>query len=204
MEFLEIILSFKEKWRLIFILTFINAILFAAFAYFWPTSYKASVTMYVQRIPEKTSNVYTYDGYYAGQAAENYTDTVKGLVGTLDIIQRAAEISSLSTAADNLKVLAKHISVLKSAPQLVEVIVTLNNKEQARSFSLSLAQAASERAGLLNQDGDKYLNINIVNPNPIVEAVRFDPVIFALAGLLFGFIFSLTVVSFRNYLKITA
>src|SRR3989339_1012520 len=111
MELKEILILLQKNLRLLMVFSLLGALLLFLLASFWPVSYKAIVTMYIQRVPEKAENVYSYDGYYAGQAAESYTDTVKGLVGTLDITKRAAEIADLPTDAIFIKNLAKKIKI---------------------------------------------------------------------------------------------
>lgn len=201
MELKEILILLQRNLRLLITAVVLGAIVLFIFAEAYPVSYKAIVTMYIQRVPEKVETVYNYDGYYAGQAAESYTDTVKGLVGTMDITKRAAEIAGLPTDAIFIKNLAKKIKIAKSAPQLVEVTVTLGDREQAKKLALGLAQAASERARLLNQEGDKNLTINIINPDPLVEKSVFNPYLFSLLGALIGFLLALSFVCFRDYLR---
>ena len=201
MELKEVLILLQKNLRLLIAAAVFGAIALFLFAKVYPVSYKAIVTMYIQRVPEKAENVYSYDGYYAGQAAESYTDTVKGLVGTLDITKRAAEIADLPTDAIFIKNLAKKIKIAKSAPQLVEVTVSLEDREQAKKLALGLAQAASERARLLNQEGDKNLTINIINPDPLVEKSVFNPYLFSLIGALTSFLLVLILICFKDYLK---
>jgi len=201
MELKEILILLQKNLRLLMVFSLLGALLLFLLASFWPVSYKAIVTMYIQRVPEKAENVYSYDGYYAGQAAESYTDTVKGLVGTMDITKRAAEIAGLPTDAVYIKNLAKKIKIQKSAPQLVEVTVSLGDREQAKKLALGLAQSASERARLLNQEGDKNLTINIINPDPLVEKSVFNPYLFSLVGALTGLLLALILICFKDYLK---
>lgn len=201
MELKEVLILLQKNLRLLMAFSLLGALALFLLASFWPVSYKAIVTMYIQRVPEKAENVYSYDGYYAGQAAESYTDTVKGLVGTMDITKRAAEIAGLPTDAVYIKNLAKKIKIAKSAPQLVEITVNLGDREQAKKLALGLAQSASERARLLNQEGDKNLTINIINPDPLVEKSVFNPYLFSLVGALTGFLLALSFVCFRDYLR---
>lgn len=201
MELKETIIFLKHYIRFILAVSIAGGLLSGLLAVAWPQSFRATVNIYVQRLPEKVAGVYSYDGYYAGQAAENYTDTVKGLVVTLDIIKRAAEISDLSTDADFIKQLSRKIKVTKTAPRLVEVAVNLGNREQAKMLVLGLAQSASERAKLLNQEGDKDLIINVVNPDPLIEKSVFNPYLFSLVGALAGLLLALSFVCFRDYLK---
>lgn len=190
---------------------YLKQILFASVAlsilaygvsFYFPTNYRASVTVYVQRIPEKpAAGDYTYDGFYAQKAAEAYTDTVFGFLTSIDILQRAAKVAKLPADSQSLAGFAKKIKIEKVAPQLIDVRVTLKDKNSAKDLALSLAQSAQERVSLLNQEGNTGLTINLANPEPFLAEVKPWKELNAAVGFLAGLIFTTAGVFLREYLK---
>jgi len=158
-----------------------------------PTVYKSSLLVYVQRATQAESATYfNYDGYYALQTGTQYTDTVAGLIKSLDVLRRAAEITSyIPKDSDLLSGLSEEIAVVKKAPQLIQVDVTDRNKEKSQEVVMALAQAARERVRLLNQSGDKALSIGLVNEEPLTLTIQAPLFLYGIGGTGLGLIVGL-------------
>lgn len=152
---------------------------------YWPVSYRASATVYVQKTPEEPqAGDYTYDGYYAQQSAEAYTDTVQGFLQSLDILKRAAEIAALPSDTPRLSFYKKRIKSEKVAPQLIAVSISLRDAQQAQDLVVALAQATQERARVLNQAGERGMMVDLVTARPLLQEQR--PLAWLNATVAFG------------------
>ncbi|MBM4402613.1 MAG: hypothetical protein FJ044_05195 [Candidatus Cloacimonetes bacterium] len=183
-----------------------TGITFAAAAYlvclYFPVRYRATANIYVQRMPDKPKlGDYTYDGYYAGKAAEAYTDTVVGFLQSLDVVKRAAEISNLSTEPENLLYYRRKIKVTKVAPQLIEISTLVRGKEQSKTLVKALAQATQERAQLLNQESENPMSIDLLNIEPLVQEIKPWKELYATVGFAVGLLLSVVGVFVFEYFK---
>lgn len=198
-EYFKLLTKYWEK-------VLLSGVVFGVLAYtissFFPTKFQALVTVYVQRVPEKSpAGDYTYDGFYAQKAAEAYTDTVFGFLEGRDILQRAAKVANLPSDPESLKGFVKKVKIEKIAPQLIEVKVTLGDKEVAKNLVLALAQSAQERVSLLNQEGDTSLTVNLANPEPLVTEVKLWKELNAVVGFFAGLLLIMSLIFFVEYLK---
>lgn len=205
MELKEFLNILKFSWKKIAFSGLLLAILAYAGSLIYPTKYHAQVSVYVQKTPEiSKAGDYTFDGYYALQTAEGYTDTVVGFLQAPDVIRRGLEISNLPADAPQINYFSKKIKVEKAAPQLIDLSVTLQGKELSSTLVAAIAQAAQERTRILNQEGTGQLTLNLVNKEPLVSEVKPFKELNAAVGLLLGVFLSTGSVLFFNYLRTSA
>lgn len=157
-----------------------------------PKAWEASTTLYVYRTTATKTDVYDFDGYYAQQAAQQYTDTVVGLLKTPDLANRAAQIASVATTPDEI---LAGIKVRKAAPQLVSLSVTKPTADEAKVELVALAKAASERAEAQTDQFGRSYKVEMVTGQPLVNEASNNLLLNSLIGLLggglVGFILSL-------------
>lgn len=164
-----------------------------------PKGWQASTTLYVHRVnPSNLSSVYDYDGYYAQQAAQQYTDTVVGLLKTQDLASWAAQIASDS--ADPATIL-NGVQVKKVAPQLVSLTVTRSTQNEARDELIALAQATAERSAALNDQYGRTYKVEMVTGQPLLSESSANLSFNALLGLLGGGAIGLGLALALEYLR---
>lgn len=165
-----------------------------------PTTYSASLTIYVKRqASEPSIDYYTFDGYYSQQAADKFTETVVGFLKSKDILLASAKLANLPTDQESLEQLEGSTTVRQVAPQLVSLKVAQKEGALAKEFCTSLAQAATERINLLNQTGDKSISVDLLNPEPLVEKNEPHILLNSLVGLLIGKTLGLLYIFLKEY-----
>lgn len=164
-----------------------------------PKSYVASTTLYVFRT---TGNIapttYDYDGYYAQQAAQSYTDTVVGLLKTSDIASQAASIASSSSDAQSI---LAGVSAKKVAPQLISLSVTRASSDQAKADLVALAKAVSQRSASFSDQFGRTYKVEMVNGQPILEPASTSLPFNVLLGLVGGAVVGFVLGSILEYLR---
>ncbi|OQX50831.1 hypothetical protein B5M47_02940 [candidate division CPR3 bacterium 4484_211] len=166
-----------------------------------PLKYRASATVYVQRVADESKgNYFTYEGYYAQKAAQEYADTVLGFLQSPDIIHRAVQIVYPKLDEARFKKIQKSIRAEKRAPQLVLVTVTLPNGSEAKQLISALAQAAQERAKLLNQSGNEAMQIDLLASEPLLEEIRPHKGLNSVVASGVGFVLACIIVWLKEYL----
>ncbi len=167
-----------------------------------PTTYTASLTLYVKRqATEASADYYTFDGYYSQQAAEKFTETVVGFLESKDILLASAKLADLPTDQESLGQLESSIKIKQVAPQLVTLQVEQADGEEAKKFCTALAQATTERINLLNQTGDKAISVDLLNSEPLVEKNTPKIVLNSLVGILVGTLLAFLYAFLKEYFK---
>lgn len=165
-----------------------------------PTTYTASLTVYVKRqATEPSIDYYTFDGYYSQQAAEKFTETVVGFLKSKDILLASAKLADLPTDQESLEQLESSIKIKQVAPQLVNLEVIKGDAEAAKKFCTALAQATTERINLLNQTGDKSISVDLLNTEPLVEKNEPKVLLNTVVGSLVGLLLALLYVFLKSY-----
>lgn len=144
--------------------------------------FEASALLFISRPCDTGSqNCYTYDGFYAQQAAFHYSDTVIPLAKQL--------------GADR---------AVRKSEQLVEVTNVTNEvgviKEKAEEELRQLIFRIISESEKLNQSGDPSFKLQLVNDQVTVENISPNLYIFLILGLVSGIGLGVLLVALKEYL----
>lgn len=197
---LKVLLKQLKRWLPVIVgLTLLGVVVGWGVASLLPVRYEASLSIYVQKIVEQpSSGEYTFDGYYAQQAAEAYTDTVVGLLESPDVAASALSLSGINP--DTIVSLKRSLVVEKVAPQIVHVTVTQTNQLAASELVLAVTKVATERVQQLDTQTSGY-TVAAVNAEPLILVVALPLMLSVLAGGLLGFVLSVGFFAFWIYLR---
>lgn len=168
-----------------------------------PVKYRASTTVLLFNEPEApTKNYFTYEGFYAQKAAQEYTDTVVGLLRS-DVVLSAVQEKVFREENDSDRGdLRQLLKVEKHAPQLMQVSVTWEDSQQARK--IVEAVVASGREKLIEDHGKQSgLSMIALLERPLVEEVETSLILNLLVAGGLGFIFAVGLIWIREYLLIS-
>ncbi len=192
----------SRYWKWIFGIASLFALVAGIVSYYWPVQYRSQLTLYVQRIPEEPKlGDYSYDGYYAQQTAEAYTDTVEGLLEARDIIRQALEAAQMPVSAGQIRFVANHLKVEKVAPQLVSVSLTTRSQQDSTKLVSAIAQVLQEKIKTLNRQGNGGVVISLVDVRPLESVVSTWLGLNMLVAFLGGIAIATVGVSLREYLR---
>jgi len=172
-------------------------------SYLLPVKYKSVGSLYVLRQDENVTRAYfTYEGYYASQTAERYTDTVVGLLKSVDIKREALEKAGIAFDAKALAKLESSLIIKKVAPQVVQISLKGSDTDYVDVVWEALAQSVIESSEVLNSKGDSSLAISFVSdPSHVVYESSSSPLFIAFIAFLLGNFVSIFVLSFKSYMK---
>ena len=164
--------------------------------------FEAGGIVFVGRTAEKaTSNFFTYDGFYAQQTAERYTDSVLGIIKSDPLIQSALLKLNLPSQFSEVTALRRNLLVQKVGPQVLSVRVTANDSSKAGNIWQALAEETSARVANLNETGDTSLFVKPLS-TPIVQTVSPKPFIFGVVSffglLVLGVTFKAALIYLRD------
>lgn len=170
----------------------------------WPVYYQAQGLLFVNREVEKQlgeHTFYTYEGFYRQQTAERFTDTVVGLLNTDPILAAAGKSLGLATDAGGLKKLGQAVKVRKQAPQLIKLVVSHQEADQAQKLWHALADEGVTRVKALGTDEESRLLLSQVTEEPLVVAVSPRPLLDTLIAAGLGLVGGIFIISLKEYLE---
>ncbi|MBI4414975.1 MAG: hypothetical protein HY566_01910 [Candidatus Kerfeldbacteria bacterium] len=131
-------------------------------------TFVASLSIAVNRIHRQETAAYQYDGYYAIQASDLFTQTILSWFLTPSVLLEVYERAGVEPHISSLSELVGRFRARKFSPQNLVVQFAEPDRSNAEKISAAIADVMKERTSLTNQD-DKG--------DPIFEAVPAKPVI---------------------------
>lgn len=166
-----------------------------------PERTQASLSFAVNRVSTVNSQEYQYDGYYAIQAADLFSQTVVSWFVTSPVLREVYAAAGLEPTSDSLNDLTGHFRVKKYAAQNIVVTITESDRQRAERLAEAVTQTMQTRAAALNQTADRKALFEIVGTEPAFATVHPSSLLWALAGLVIGFLVGLSALSLEAYVR---
>lgn len=166
-----------------------------------PARTQASLSFAVNRVSTVNSQEYQYDGYYAIQAADLFSQTVVSWFVTPAVLREVYAAAGLESAPDSLNGITAHFRVKKHAAQNIAVTVIEADRARAERLAKAVTQTMQTRAAALNQTADRKALFEIVGTEPALATVRPSPFLWALVGLVVGFLLGVSTLSLEAYVR---
>ena len=199
-ELKEILKVLKQNLTFILVVTVIGGLAGFAYSKVKTEKFEAQNTLYVKREADtKASAYYSYDGFYAQQVSKEYTDTVLGLLKTIEPYRDAVD---KTTASMNPRLLMGNTKVRKVSPQIISVSVTNVNEETAKDSLKALVAGLADKVKALNQGGDKKIQVEPVRTEPITTLDKTSQLLNLSIGFLAGLIISILSLALGIYLNL--
>ncbi len=202
MEIKKLLELIKEKSKIIFLVSLLFTVFGVGIYYGIPPKQTATGSFFIKRTVEDPSpEFFSYEGYYAQQAALSYSNTLAALFESVDIRSKALKSLDIPVNDKTLRKYGRQIRVKNVGPQLVTLTVKGENTAHVVNFWAALSNSVLETTKALNQEGDKSITVTPVVSEPIVQMTFNNVYANAIAGALFGFLFSIISLSFASYIR---
>ncbi len=201
MELKEIINTVSKYLKLITAIALIGGLVGTALYYALPKKYYASGSLVIFRTIENGEGRYfTYEGYYGQQTAQAFTNTVAGLLESLEIKRIALEEKDMPVNEQTIRKVSRMIRIKKASPQIITVITTGYTSDEALQLWNSVADNTIGKANEINKTGDPNLQIAKID-RPVVKEQFSNLWINTLTGISLGLVGGIILSFFINYLK---
>lgn len=166
-----------------------------------PPRYLATSSLFISRKIEKPlDNSFAYEGYYAAQTADKFTETAFGLIKSKDILSETLKQLGLPVSYRSLKSLSGDLFVRRAAPQLLSLEMKGESGEEASSKMKALISVASLKVSEISQKDKSEISASFLFPLPVVEKVEVYPALNGAVGLFVGLGIAVSFVALRkNY-----
>lgn len=192
----------RKWWKIIFVTTIFCMIFTYILIPRLPNRYDVSMDV-VTSIPERVpSKEYEFDGYYAMQAVDLFSDTIAGWLKSPGFVAQVFDRAQVQRPSKQLRGLGQFFTVKKISGQLVNLSFRTNNEKDATKLVGSTTQILKDSVENFNKSGDKKIAFSVLVNNPLIVQANVDPVASALvAGLIalvFGFNLVIIVDAFKK------
>lgn len=202
MEFREFVFFLKKNILQILIVGVIFAVLSVLAFFFLPVRYKATGSLFITRKADETSaELFTYEGYYAQQTAHSYTNTIGGLLESVDIKKKVLESLEIPVTQRTIRRLSRQLQIKRPALQLLVVEVKGKTAGEARSLWLSLVDEVVEVSLDINKVGDSSISVLQLSDLPVVQPTYRNVYLFGLVGFGFGLFLGVLISALKEYFK---
>lgn len=189
----------KHKTNLL--LSLLTGALLGIIFYFLPSKYVASGSFFVNRKTSAESDFFTYEGYYGQQTALSYTNSILSLMESIDIKRMVLESNKMPLNSKNMNVLNRIISVKKTGPQVISLVVKGKTYEEAKRLWNSVSNVTMAATYEINRNGDENLSISPVSPQPLVGLPYKSVYLYGIVGTLASFTVASFFICLKEYFK---
>lgn len=175
----------KNRWLLItiFLVPIIAAMLFAVTR---PNTYTASIAFTINRINKQPTSEYQFDGYYALQASDLFSDTVVSWFLTPSAIVDMYDRAGINPNVTSLSSLTSRFNIKKFSAQNLNVKFTALSQNEADKLATAVIQTVQEKTASLNQSADRKALFEAVGSKPVIVTNSKGAIIAGIVGLIIG------------------
>ena len=166
-----------------------------------PPKYISTGSIYVKSGINPGTEYFTYEGYYAQQAALSYTNSVIALLESPDIKRNVLKLMDLSVDEKNIRELNKVTNIKKTGPQVILITVKDKNYDVSRDIWDKTVNSLIGMTTKMNRGGDEYLGISLISEDPVIKEAYRSFYLFSFIGLLLGISFCLFYICIREYFR---
>lgn len=132
---------------------------------------------------------FRFDGYYALQATDLFASTLAQWIVTPEVLVEAHREARLEIGAADPRQLVQSVRARKTAPQLVEVVVTAKEKESAEQLAQGLTAAVARNVDRYHDEGIPQVRFRVVKTDSWTGVRR--PAVGVVGGATFFLVFFL-------------
>lgn len=190
----------QQRWLILLLVVVATAATWV-FASSQPTRYGSSQAFAINRINRDTTPDYQFDGYYALQAADLFSQTVVSWFSTPSVLGEVYHEANIDPAIESLNSLPSRFKVKKYSAQNIVVRVTETSQTRVTKVAAAVKLVMEQKAAQLNQNPDGKSQFTIVGSDPIIAPVRPNAWLASLVALILSSGVSLFIAAARHYLR---
>jgi capsular polysaccharide biosynthesis protein len=186
-----------------FLIIFPLAVGLAAFlfSYYTPITYDTSISFAINRINKEKTSDYQYDGYYAIQASDLFSQTVVSWLSTPSVLLEIYDNAKIDPQISSIDKFSSRFKTKKYSPQ--NIVVRFNERDRVTSEKIakSIQDVLSDKVSKLNQNPENKALFELASSSPVIVEKKPEIILLTIIGLISGFIFALLLTYIINYFK---
>ncbi|MFA5052210.1 MAG: hypothetical protein WC544_04120 [Patescibacteria group bacterium] len=157
------------------------------FSYVKPVTYDTSISFSINRINRQDTVEYQYDGYYAIQASDLFSQTVMSWFMTPSVLLEIYDQAKIDPQINSLTDLTSRFKTKKYSPQNIVVQFTERDQDTADKISQAIINTVEQKSSVANQTSDQQALFDVQGATPVT--VEHKPVLWlnVVIGIFCGF-----------------
>lgn len=188
MELKEYILLIKKRIVVFIIIIILVCVATFGFSASRPQSFITSVTVSITTANRQNTNDFQYDGFYAVQASELFSDNVESWTENPDVVVDTFRKANLALPTQNIRKLSKILKGRKLSPQNVEIRFSSENEEHAKKLVAGLEETLQQKTETINNTSNGSVAFNVVFSEAITKDDSPNVFLNSLIGFALGII----------------
>lgn len=172
-------------------------------SYLWsytrPTHYTTSMSFAINRVNKEQTTQYQYDGYYALQAADLFSQTVVSWLDTPSVLEGIYARAG-ATMPRTLGGLSSVFKTKKYSAQNIVVTFNTPTREEAERLSIAASDEIASRTSSVNRNADDKAIFEVITSKPVTELARPNPLLIGIMSFVVAITLAMFFVPFVDYL----
>lgn len=200
---MHILATLRLAWRyktLLIVTLLVPPIIAAIFAMQRPETYTTSIAFTVNRINKQPTPDYQFDGYYALQASDLFSETVVSWFLTPSVIVDIYDRAGVDPRVTSLGSLTSRFKIKKYSSQNLVVKFTEGSQDTAVKIGDAVITTVESKAAELNQTADRKALFEVVGGKPVTVHDSKQVVLVTAVGLVVGIFLATLLIGLLNAL----
>lgn len=164
--------------------------------------YVTSLSIAVNRVSKQTvTPYYEYDGYYAIQASDLFSQTLLSWFLTPSVLQEIYSRAGIDPRIQSLTELVGRFRARKFAAQNIVVQFSDPDRTAAEKLAAAIADVVRERGTALDKTAEGSATFDVVPAAPLVVETRPNIVLHTVATFFASVLIALALVSVARYIR---
>lgn len=171
-------------------------------AYLQPVRYATSMSLSVNSINQQQTADYQFDGYYALQAADLFSQTVVSWLQTPSVLVEISERAGTTIPVTSMRSLTSRFKTKKYSSQNIVVTFAASSEDEGKRLAAAVTEVITARAQKVNRTTNNQALFELDASPPVIVRAEPDAVLIGGVSLFVGIVLALFLVPFVEYLAV--
>ncbi len=166
-----------------------------------PVSFASDLMLLISRKGTQATDNYKYDGYYAVQASDVFSDNISQWLASASVASEIYSRAKIKTDFTDFKQFSKIFKAKKLSSQYVEVRYETPDEQSAKVIARAIVDVLQEKTDSLSKSSNEEISFNIIYNDPLVirseNSVWWNNLMAIFGGLFIGILLAFG----KNYFK---
>ncbi len=195
-------MNISKKYRWIIVVIAVVAMVAAAvWSYVKPVEYDVSIAFSINRINKQETADYQYDGYYAIQASDLFSQTVMSWMMTPSVLLEMYELAGIDPQITTTENFTSRFKVKKFSSQNIAVRFSERDEDTAQKIAAAITQIVEGKASAAIQTSDNKAFFEVIGAKPLIVETKPMVLLNMIIGLVGGLLIATSTVYAVEYLR---
>jgi len=155
-----------------------------------PVSFSSDLALLISRKGTQATDNYKYDGYYAVQASDIFSDNISQWLASASVASEIYSRANMKADFTDFKQFSKIFKATKLSSQYVDVRYSAKDEQSAKVIARAIVDVLQEKTDSLSKSSNEEISFNIIYNDPLVvrseNSIWWNNLLAAIGGLFLG------------------